>query len=164
MSKNNTDYIFPNPFCVCVVGRSSKILLLRRGCCLCAWWVSRDLWQKQQNPASKERLLPLIMARFIGSSAEAAKSYFRGAIAAFAPGGFQWTSGGGSKILLLKARSLPLVLASFIPGSQRAPNRTKMTVTAQHKRLPHYCDSPILYSPKFYITHLLSRNQINPAA
>ena len=94
-------------------GRGSKILLLRRGCCLCAWWVSRDLWQKQQNPASKERLLPLIMARFIGSSAEAAKSYFRGAIAAFAPGRFQGTSGRSSKILLLKAWLLPLRLVGF---------------------------------------------------
>ena len=147
MSKNNTDYIFPNPFCVCVVGRSSKILLLRRGCCLCAWWVSRDLWRRQQDPAPEVWLLPLRLVGFNRPLAEAAKSCFRGVVAAFAPGGFQGTSGGGSKILLLKARSLPLVPASFIPGSQRAPNRTKMTVTAQHKRLPHYCDSPILRSP-----------------
>ena len=43
------------------------------------------------------RLLPLSLAGFIGSVAEAAKSCFQGAVAAFAFGGFHGTCGGGSK-------------------------------------------------------------------
>ena len=59
-----------------VFGRGSKILLLRRVCCLCPWRVSSGLRQRQQNPASEARLLPLSLASFIGSSAEAANSCF----------------------------------------------------------------------------------------
>ncbi len=57
-----------------VSGRGSKILLLRRDCCLWSWRVSPGLRQRQQNPAPKARLLPLVTASFIGSPAEAAKS------------------------------------------------------------------------------------------
>ena len=81
-------------------GGGSKILLPRRYCCLCTWWVSWDLRRRQQNPASEERLLPLILVGFMGSMAEAAKSCSRGKFAAFVLGGFHGTSGGGSKILL----------------------------------------------------------------
>ena len=84
-----------------VFGGSSKILLLRRGCCLWSWWVSRDLWRRQQNPASQAWLLPLTKASFIGSTAEAAKSCFCGVVAAFGLGGLHRVSGRGSKILLL---------------------------------------------------------------
>ena len=73
----------------------SKILLLGRGCCLWSWWVSLGLRRRQQNPASDERLLPLILVGFIGSSAEAAKSCFWGAVAAFGLGGFHGVNGGG---------------------------------------------------------------------
>ena len=82
-------------------GGGSKILLPRRYCCLCTWWVSWDLRRRQQNPASEERLLPLILVGFMGSMAEAAKSCSRGKFAAFGLGGFHWVFGGGSKILLL---------------------------------------------------------------
>ena len=85
-----------------VFGGGSKILLLRRDCCLWARRVSSGRRRRQQNPAPEARLLPLVRASFFGSTAEAAKSYFRGAIAAFAPGGFQGTSGRSSKILLLR--------------------------------------------------------------
>ena len=44
--------------------------------------------RKQQNPAPKARLLPLTDACIFGSSAEAAKSCFHGANAAFDPGAF----------------------------------------------------------------------------
>ena len=102
LSKKHTDYLFPNPFCVCVVGGSSKILLQRRDCCLWSRRVSSGLRRRQRNSASEARLLPLVPARFFGSSAEAAKSYFHGAIAAFGPGEFHRVSGRGSKILLLR--------------------------------------------------------------
>jgi hypothetical protein len=46
-------------------------------------------------------LLPLRLASFMGSTAEAAKSCFCGVIAAFVLGGFHRVFGGGSKILLL---------------------------------------------------------------
>jgi len=78
----------------------SKILLLGRGCCLCAWWVSWDEWRRQQNPASDACVLPLRLVGFLGSMAKAAKSCFQGACAAFALGGFHWVCGRGSKILL----------------------------------------------------------------
>ena len=107
-----------------IYGGGSKILLPRRICCLCAWWVSRTRWRRQQNPAfcgafaafalgghrvcgrsSKNllpavHLLPLVLVGFIGSTAKAAKSCFRGAFAAFALGEFHGVCGGGSKILL----------------------------------------------------------------
>ena len=88
LSKKHTDYLFPNSFYVCVFGRSSKILLLRRDCCLWSRRVSSGLRQRQQNPAPKARLLPLVTASFIGSPAEAAKSCSQSAIAAFDPGAF----------------------------------------------------------------------------
>ena len=62
---------------------------------------SSGLRQRQQIPASVARLLPLCLVSFIGSSAEAAKSCFCGAVAAFALGEFHGLDGGGSKILLL---------------------------------------------------------------
>ena len=137
-----------------VNGGGSKILLLRRGCCLCAWWVSRDLWRRQQNPASEARLLPLILASFIGSSAEAAKSCFRGAVAAFDPGEFHRVFGRGSKILLPRrgcclcawwvsrtrwrrqqnpaseARLLPLVLKSFLGLVTKAADMPENRISA----------------------------------
>ena len=61
----------------------SKILISRRICCLCARRVSWDLRRRQQNPTSKTRLLPLRPTGFMGSTAEAAKSYFQGMFAAF---------------------------------------------------------------------------------
>jgi len=85
-----------------VFGGGSKILLLGCGCCLCAWWVSWDLWRRQQILDSEAWLLPLVLVSFIGSSAEAAKSCFCGVVAAFALGGFHGVFGGGSKILLLR--------------------------------------------------------------
>ena len=36
-----------------------SLMLPRRVCCLCAWWVSWDLCRRQQNPASEASLLPL---------------------------------------------------------------------------------------------------------
>ena len=75
------------------LGGGSKILSLRRGCCLCAWWVSLGPRRRQQNPASKVRLLPLRLACFMGFMAEAAKSCFQGAFAAFVLGGFQGLDG-----------------------------------------------------------------------
>ena len=78
----------------------SKILISRRICCLCARRVSWDLRRRQQNPTSKTCLLPLRPTGFMGSTAEAAKSYFQGMFAAFAPDGFHGINGGGSKILL----------------------------------------------------------------
>ena len=84
------------------LGGGSKILSLRRGCCLCAWWVSLGPRRRQQNPASEAWLLPLRLACFMGFMAEAAKSCFQGAFAAFVLGGFQGLDGGGSKFLLLK--------------------------------------------------------------
>ena len=59
-----------------VFGGGSKILILRRGCCLWTWRVSSGLRRRQQNPASEACLLPLTLVGFIGSSAEAAKSCF----------------------------------------------------------------------------------------
>ena len=59
-----------------VFGRGSKILLLRRDCCLWSWRVSSGLRQRQQNPA------------------------FAVCSAAFALGEFHRVFGGGSKILL----------------------------------------------------------------
>ena len=50
----------------------------------------------------------------MGSMAEAAKSCFCGAVAAFVLGEFHGTCGGGSKILLPKVRVLLLCLASFM--------------------------------------------------
>ena len=85
-----------------VNGRGSKILLPRRGCCLCALRVSSSLRRRQQNPASKAHLLPLRLASFIGSMAEAAKTCFSGVVAAFALGEFHWVLGGGSKFLILR--------------------------------------------------------------
>ena len=58
------------------LGGGSRILLLRRGCCLCAWRVSWDLGRRQQNLASEARLLPLCLAGFMGPWAVAAKSCF----------------------------------------------------------------------------------------
>ena len=84
-----------------VFGGGSKILLLRRGCCLWSWCVSSGLWQRQQILDSEAWLLPLVLASFIGSSAEAAKSCFCGVIAAFVLGGFHRVFGRGSKFLLL---------------------------------------------------------------
>ena len=81
---------------------SSKILILRRGCCLWTWRVSSGLRQRQQNPASEACLLPLSLGSFIGSLAEAAKSCFRGVSAAFDLGWFLRVFGGGSKILLTR--------------------------------------------------------------
>ena len=83
-----------------VSGRGSKILLPRRDCCLWSWRVSSGLRRRQQNPAPEARLLPLTLASFIGSPAEAAKSCSRGESAAFGPGEFHRVFGGGSKILL----------------------------------------------------------------
>ena len=107
-------------------------------CCLWSRWVSSCQRRRQQNPAFEASLLPLIQVGFIGSSAEAAKSCFRGAIAAFGPGEFHRVFGRGSKILLLsrdcclwsrrvssglrrrqqnpafESRLLPLVLEGFI--------------------------------------------------
>ena len=57
-----------------VIGGGSKILILKRDCCL---WSERDSSvrrQRQQNPDSEEWLLPLVLAGFMGASAEAAKS------------------------------------------------------------------------------------------
>jgi hypothetical protein len=77
-------------------------LILKYDCCLWSWWVSLGLWRRQQNPASEASLLPLRLVGFIGSRAEAANSYFRDEIAAFALGGFHWVYGGGSEIPLLR--------------------------------------------------------------
>ena len=60
------------------------------------------LWQRQQNLACVTILLPLTLVSFIGSSAEAAKSCFRGVFAAFDQNGFHRVFGGGSKILLAR--------------------------------------------------------------
>ena len=112
-------------------------MLARQYCCLWSRQVSSGLRQRQQILACETVLLPLDLAGFIWSLAEAAKSCFRGAIAAFGsgefhrvfgggskillrgaiaafgPGEFLRVDGGGSKILLLKARLLPLALVSF---------------------------------------------------
>ena len=55
-------------------GEGSKILLLWRGCCLCAWRVSSGLWRGQQNPASVAWLLPLRLVGFLRLMPEAAKT------------------------------------------------------------------------------------------
>jgi hypothetical protein len=52
----------------------SKFLIPKRVCCLCSWRVSSGQWRKQQILDSKARLLPLLLAGFIGSMAEAANS------------------------------------------------------------------------------------------
>ena len=56
----------------------------------------------------------------MGLVAEAAKSCFQGAVAAFVLGGFHGTSGGGSKILLPKVRVLSLRLVGFIVYETKA--------------------------------------------
>ena len=73
-----------------------------------------------KNLPSWSVLLPLVQVGFIVSTAEAAKSCFRGEFAAFDSGGFHRVFGRGSKILLPEVRLLPLVLASFIGSSAEA--------------------------------------------
>jgi hypothetical protein len=57
-----------------VNGGGSKFLIPKRVCCLCSWRVSSGQWRKQQILDSKARLLPLLLAGFIESMAEAANS------------------------------------------------------------------------------------------
>ena len=103
-----------------VFGRGSKILLPRRDCCLWSRRVSSGLRQRQQNPASEARLLPLVLVHFIGSTAEAAKSCFRGQFCCL------WSRRVSSGLRrrqqnpASEARLLPLVLASFIGSSAEA--------------------------------------------
>ena len=78
-------------------------------------WVDSSIFlaskgERQQNPASEAWLLPLTLVGFIGSMAEAAKSCFRGVVAAFDLGEFHWIFGRGSKILP------PEVVAAFDLG------------------------------------------------
>ena len=84
-----------------IFGGGSKFLILKCDCCLCAWWVSWARWRRQQILDFEAWLLPLLLVSFIGSTAEAAKSCFRGVVAAFVLGEFHGLDGGGSKILLL---------------------------------------------------------------
>ena len=60
--------------------RSNKILLPRHVCCLWTWGVSSGLRQRQQNPATEARLLPLDLVSFFGSVAEAAEIQHQGRI------------------------------------------------------------------------------------
>jgi hypothetical protein len=57
-----------------VFGGGIKILILRHVCCLCSWQVSWGLLRRHQNLDFGACLLPFVLADFIGSSAEAAKS------------------------------------------------------------------------------------------
>ena len=67
-----------------------------------------------KNPALDGRIFYVVLAGFIGTSAEAAKFCFRGVFAAFDLGEFHRVFGRGSKNLLLEACLLPLILVSFI--------------------------------------------------
>ena len=78
----------------------SFILLEICTLCSCFLVIITSFREGQQNLDSEVWLLPLRLVSFIGSSAEAAKSCFGGAVAAFGLGGFHWFYGGGSKILL----------------------------------------------------------------
>ena len=91
-------------------------------------WVDSSIFlaskgERQQNPASEAWLLPLTLVGFIGSMAEAAKSCFRGVVAAFDLGEFHWIFGRGSKILPPEAWLLPLTLVGFIGSSAEAAKK-----------------------------------------
>ena len=80
----------------------SFILLEIYTLCSCFLVIITSFREGQQNLDSEVWLLPLCLACFMGFMAEAAKSCFQGAFAAFVLGGFQGLDGGGSKFLLLE--------------------------------------------------------------
>ena len=100
-----------------VWGGGSKFLIPRSDCRLCSSWVSSGQRQRQQILNSKIRLLPLLFMSFIGSTAEAANSWFQDQIAAFALHEFHWVFGRGSKFLI--PRSDCCLCSSWVSSGQR---------------------------------------------
>ena len=82
--------------------RGIKILIIEHNCCLWSWLVSSGQWQRHQNLDYWACLLPLILAGFMGSSAEASKSWLLSMFAAFDLGEIYRVNGRGIKNLIFE--------------------------------------------------------------
>ena len=81
-----------------VNGRGIKILIFELVCSLWSWQDSWDLRRRHQNLDFSVSLLLLVLAGFMGFSAEASKSCFFSEFAAFGPGEIHGVNGSGIKI------------------------------------------------------------------